>query len=328
MKKAAICFTKDGKALIERLNERLVEAGLEKVKAYICMEGKEHAEGFEIVTSLTDWTCRQFEDHNALIFVGAMGIAVRAISSFVKDKLNDSPVIVIDDMARFVIPVIGGHAGGANKLAAIISELIGAEAIITTSTDSHLAFSADVFAVENSLRICNREGIKKVSAKAIEGKPITLSIKDYPPSGHVDIIVANETDREYDLLFAPKRYTVGIGMKKNTDKKKAEAFLLDTLRANSIDIKDVYAFASIDLKEDEEALIYLKNRYSIPLITFDAALLNKLEGDFEASQFVKETVGVDNVCERAAVLSAGSGAGLVIGKKTGEGMTIAVAKRF
>ena len=328
MKKAAICFTKDGKALIERLNERLVEAGLEKVKAYICMEGKEHAEGFEIVTSLTDWTCRQFEDHNALIFVGAMGIAVRAISSFVKDKLNDSPVIVIDDMARFVIPVIGGHAGGANKLAAIISELIGAEAIITTSTDSHLAFSADVFAVENSLRICNREGIKKVSAKAIEGKPITLSIKDYPPSGHVDIIVANETDREYDLLLAPKRYTVGIGMKKNTDKKKAEEFLLDTLKANSIDIKDVYAFASIDLKEDEEALIYLKNRYSIPLITFDAALLNKLEGDFEASQFVKETVGVDNVCERAAVLSAGSGAGLVIGKKTGEGMTIAVAKRF
>ena len=328
MKKAAICFTKDGKALIERLNERLDEAGLEKVRAYISMEGKEHAEGFEIVTSLTDWTCRQFEDHNALIFVGAMGIAVRAISSFVKDKLNDSPVIVIDDMARFVIPVIGGHAGGANKLAAIISELIGAEAIITTSTDSHLAFSADVFAVENSLRICNREGIKKVSAKAIEGKPITLSIKDYPPSGPVDIIVANETDREYDLLLAPKRYTVGIGMKKNTDKKKAEEFLLDTLRANGIDIKDVYAFASIDLKEDEEALIYLKNRYSIPLITFDAALLNKLEGDFEASQFVKETVGVDNVCERAAVLSAGSGAGLVIGKKTGEGMTIAVAKRF
>ena len=328
MKKAAICFTKDGKALIERLNEELTKAGLEKAKAYISMQGNEPDEDFESVTDLKDWTGRQFEDHNALIFVGAMGIAIRAISSFVKDKLSDSPVIVIDDLARFVIPVIGGHGGGANKLASVISKLIDAEAIITTSTDSHLAFSADVFAVENSLKICNREGIKKVSAKAIEGKPITLSIKDYPPDKPVDIIIADATDREYDLLFAPKRYTVGIGMKRDTDKKKAEEFVLDILNANGIDIKDVYAFASIDIKEDEEALIYLKDKYSIPLITFDAALLNKVKGEFEASEFVKKTVGVDNVCERAAVLCAGVNSEIVAGKKTGDGMTVAVAKRF
>ena len=317
MKKAAICFTKDGKALIERLNEELTKAGLEKAKAYISMQGIEPADDFESVTDLKDWTDKQFEDHNALIFVGAMGIAIRAISSFVKDKLSDSPVIVIDDLARFVIPVIGGHGGGANKLASVISKLIDAEAIITTSTDSHLAFSADVFAVENSLKICNREGIKKVSAKAIEGKPITLSIKDYPPDKPVDIIIADATDREYDLLFAPKRYTVGIGMKRDTDKKKAEEFVLDILNANGIDIK-----------EDEEALIYLKDKYSIPLITFDAALLNKVKGEFEASEFVKKTVGVDNVCERAAVLCAGINSEIVVGKKTGDGMTVAIAKRF
>ncbi len=328
MKKTAICFTKDGKALIERLNEELDKAGLEKAKAYISMQGIESDDDFESVTDLKDWTGRQFEDHNALIFVGAMGIAIRAISSFVKDKLSDSPVIVIDDLARFVIPVIGGHGGGANKLASVISKLIDAEAIITTSTDSHLAFSADVFAVENLLKICNREGIKKVSAKAIEGKPITLSIKDYPPDKPVDIIIADATDREYDLLFAPKRYTVGIGMKRDTDKKKAEEFVLDILNANGIDIKDVYALASIDIKEDEEALIYLKDKYSIPLITFDAALLNKVKGEFEASEFVKKTVGVDNVCERAALLCAGVNSEIVVGKKTGDGMTVAVAKRF
>ena len=58
-------------------------------------------------------------------------------------------------------------------------------------------------------------------------------------------------------------------MKRDTDKKKAEEFVLDILNANGIDIKDVYALASIDIKEDEEALIYLKDKYSIPLITFD-----------------------------------------------------------
>ncbi|MCR5734303.1 MAG: cobalamin biosynthesis protein [Lachnospiraceae bacterium] len=329
MKKAAICFTKDGKALIERINEKLTKAGLERAQAYISMGEDSDCEGFESVKeSLIDWTKKQFEEHNAVIFVGAMGIAVRAISSFAKDKLSDSPVIVIDDLGRYVIPVIGGHAGGANKLATVISKLIDAQAVITTSTDSHAAFSADVFAKENSLKICNREGIKKVSAKAIEGKPVTISIKDYPPDKKVDIIVANETDKEYDLLLMPKRYTVGIGMKKGLDKKTAEEFLFDVLKANDIDISDVYAFASIDVKEDEEALNYLKDRYSIPLITFDAGLLNRLKGEFDSSEFVKKTVGVDNVCERAAVLAAGTNSELIVGKQAGNGMTVAVAKRF
>ena len=329
MKKAAICFTKDGKALIERLNEKLTKAGLERAQAYISMGEDSDCEGFESVKeSLTDWTKKQFEEHNAVIFVGAMGIAVRAISSFAKDKLSDSPVIVIDDLGRYVIPVIGGHAGGANKIATVISKLIDAQAVITTSTDSHAAFSADVFAKENSLKICNREGIKKVSAKAIEGKPVTISIKDYPPDKKVDIIVADETDKEYDLLLMPKRYTVGIGMKRGLDKKTAEEFLFDVLKANDIDISDVYAFSSIDVKEDEEALNYLKDRYSIPLITFDAALLNRLKGEFDSSEFVKKTVGVDNVCERAAVLAAGTNSELIVGKQAGNGMTVAVAKRF
>ena len=328
MKKAAICFTAYGKALIEKLNEKLEQAGLEKAQAYISMAGEETPEGFESVTSLTDWTGRQFEEHNALIFVGAMGIAVRAISSFIKDKLSDSPVIVIDDTGRYVIPVVGGHGGGANKLAVIISELLDAQAVITTSTDSHSAFSADVFASENGLRVSNRDGIKKVSAKAIEGKPIVLSIKDYPPESGADIIIADETDSEYDLLLTPKRYTVGIGMKRDTDRHKAERFLLEVLKANDIDIKDVYAFASIDIKQDEEALLYLKDKYSVPLITFDAPILNRLEGEFDSSEFVKKTVGVDNVCERAAVLAAGINGKLIVKKQAGDGMTVAVAKRF
>ena len=52
-----------------------------------------------------------------------------------------------------------------------------------------------------------------------------------------------------------------------------------------------------------------------------------MQGDFSASAFVKEQVGVDNVCERAALLACQDGGCLVYKKHAEDGMTIAIAKR-
>ncbi len=316
MKKLAACFSDNGERLIEKINSLCAGAGIEPLSGTRIDDG-----------TLEEWTRRSFAPGNALIFIGAAGIAVRALSGLPKDKLSDCPVVVIDDSGQFVIPILSGHAGGANKLAALLAQLLGAIPVITTSTDVNGAFSVDTFAAENRLAITDRKGIKKVSVKALEGKKVTLSIKDFPPVGKVDVIVADVTDRECSLLLTPKKYTVGIGMRKGREAQAAEDFFLGTLKDLGIDISDIYALATIEAKEDEEALIYLRDRYSIPLISFDSALLNKAEGDFDGSDFVMDTVGTDNVCERAAVLAAGAGAELVLCKKAHEGMTIAVAKR-
>ena len=316
MKKKAVCFTDQGEQVIDRINTESIKKDIEPVEKYRLESGR-----------LEEWTKASFVPGNALIFAGAVGIAVRAVSFAAKDKLSDCPVVVIDDNARFVIPILSGHAGGANKLAMILADLLDAIPVITTSTDVNGAFSVDSFASEKRLNIFNREGIKKVSVKALEEKKITLSIKDFPPAQGADVIVAEETDREYSLLLTPKKYTVGLGMKKNRDKEAVEGFFTKTLRENHIDVSEVYALCTIDLKEDEEALTYLRDKYRIPVLSFDAPLLKKAEGDFSASEFVAETVGVDNVCERAAVLGAGSGSGLILKKKAEDGMTIAIAER-
>ena len=328
MKKAAICFTAYGKAVIEKLNKAAVAKGIEPATAYISMKEADEDGGFIKVTeSVEEWAAARFEAHEAIIFAGAVGIAVRAIAPSVKDKLSDSPVIVIDDTGSYVIPILSGHVGGADKIAVTIAELIGAEPVITTSTDLHEAFSADVFARENGLKIRNRDGIRTVSAKAIEGKRVTISVKDYPPDKPVNIIVADDTDSEYDLLLSPKKYTVGIGMKKDTDSVRAEEYILRVLKDNAIDMDDVYAVSTIDIKEDEPAIRHICDKYRLPLITFDADLLKKAVGDFSASEFVLNTVGVDNVCERSAVLAAGPGAELIIRKQAENGITLAVAGR-
>ncbi len=316
MKKLAVCFTDNGERIIEKINSESRKRGITPLET----EGK-------FTGDIAVWAHSVFLPGNALIFVGAVGIAVRAISDLPKDKLSDCPVIVIDDAGCFVIPILSGHAGGANKLAFTLAELLGAIPVITTSTDVNSAFSVDMFAIENGLAITDREGIKKVSVKAIRDKKVTLSIKDYPPKESVDVIVADETDRECSLLLAPKRYTVGLGMKKGKEAKAVEDFFIRTLDDNGIDIGLVYSLCTIDLKEDEEAMIHLRDKYRIPVMSFDVPLLNKAEGKFTASAFVEDTVGVDNVCERAAILGAGSGSHLVVTKTCEDGMTIAVAER-
>ncbi len=151
------------------------------------------------VRSMPDTASREevcaaaFRNREALVFIGAAGIAVRSVAPFVRDKLEDPPVLVMDELGLHVIPVLSGHMGGANALALEIADATGASPVITTATDLNGAFPADVFAKENGLAVANRDGIAKVSSSALEGRPVTVCIKDYPPAGHVDVLI---TDRE------------------------------------------------------------------------------------------------------------------------------------
>jgi len=73
---------------------------------------------------------------SGIIFISACGIAVRIIAPYIKHKLTDKPVIVVDDGARYVISLLSGHEGGANELAGRIAEKLKIESIITTGSES------------------------------------------------------------------------------------------------------------------------------------------------------------------------------------------------
>lgn len=310
-------FTDKGKALAQRLKESIPEHDAVIVPkgvplAFVCGDA--------------------FADNEALVFIGAAGIAVRSVAPYLKDKLTDPPVIVIDENGNFVIPVLSGHVGGANSLAVGIADALGAQPVITTATDVSGAFSVDVFAKENGLRIANREGIAKVSSSSLEGKPVTICIKDYPPEGPVDVLIADddaakELKDSAKIVLCPKKYAIGMGCRRGKSFDELRAFAEEVLRGNGIDINDAGCIATIDVKKDEEGLKRLSEVWRMPLITFDAGLLARAEGEFSHSDTVMEKVGVDNVCERAAVLAAGVGSRIKVKKTARDGMTIAVAER-
>ena len=316
MRIKVLYFTDKGKALADRL-----KVGLTGHDTVVVPKGVPLA-----------FVCGDaFADNEALVFIGAAGIAVRAIAPFVKDKLKDPPVVVMDENGSFVIPILSGHVGGANSLALELAEVTGAQPVITTATDVSGAFSVDVFAKENGLRIANREGIAKVSSSALEGKPVTICIKDYPPAEPVDVLIADEEAADSlkgtaKIVLCPKKYAVGMGCRRGKSFEELRAFAEEVLRDNGIDLSDAGCIATIDVKKDEEGLKRLSQAWRMPLITFEAGMLAKAEGEFSHSDTVLEKVGVDNVCERAAVLAAGRGSQIRVKKTARDGMTIAVAE--
>lgn len=327
MKLSIISFTENGKKLAEYIAEQSDE-----------ME----TETGTIKTTVGDWAERQMQEKNALLFIGACGIAVRAVAPYITDKLHDSPVLVMDERGRYVIPILSGHMGGANELAEYLAKKTGAEPVITTATDINGKFAVDVFARRNGLYIVNKDGIAKVSAKALAGKTVTVSIEEghctdssrkgkvpYPPAGPVDVIVTSEEEKQFDALIwlKPKEYIIGFGCRKGKTSEEIDCFIRARLELFGISMTQISALASISQKQDEEGIVRWCRRERIPFVTYTAEELKKTEGSFEASAFVEAQVGVDNVCERAAMKACGASGKLIYRKYAEDGMTIAVAKR-
>lgn len=111
-----------------------------------------------------------FNQYDGLVFIGALGIAVRLISPFIKTKLHDPAVVSVDSAGRFSISLLSGHEGGANRLAFLVAGCLGALPVVTTGKEVHKKFI---------LGIGTRKGIdsgsvKKAIKKAIIKKGIKL----------------------------------------------------------------------------------------------------------------------------------------------------------
>lgn len=298
--------------------------------------------------TVKQWTSYCFERHLPMVFIGAAGIAVRAVAPYVQDKLTDSPVIVIDEKGQFVIPVLSGHVGGGNDLAQKLAQILGATPVITTATDVEDTFSIDVFAVKNGLTIMNKDGIRLVSKKVLQGEKITMWIAPniaYPPdipeeielvsdggTDPVDVCIAGNSGswhlRESLLYLKPNTLCLGMGCKKGKTFEELKTFLESVLRPEQL--ADLCSLSSIDLKEKEEGLTMLAQYLHLLFETFSADVLAQTtlaSGAFSESSFVQDVTGVSNVCERAAIQSAGTGATLVIHKTAWNGMTLAVAEK-
>lgn len=158
-------FTSSGKIIGEKIKERFCISEKTKI-GHFCNS--------EIQGGIKSLIQNDFKNKNALIFISSIGIAIRMIKDYIEDKTADPAVIVIDDMGKYIIPILSGHIGGANELAKTISKIIGGQVIITTASDARNIEAVDVFSKRNNYAITSMEDAKKITAYMVEGKKIIL----------------------------------------------------------------------------------------------------------------------------------------------------------
>lgn len=320
------CFTEQGGRLGARLVRQLEESGEDAARLERCGAGG---------VPLRQWVDKRFAAADALVFIGAAGIAVRAIAPRLVSKLADPAVVVVDDCGRFAIALVSGHIGGANALAGRIAALVGAVPVVTTATDANGLFAVDTWARANGLAIVNPEKIKHVSAKLLSGKPVALETP-FPvmgplPKGIVaasnsafDIRVAVRRPANDDaLLLVPRIAALGVGCRKGAPVEDIEAAFTAFCDSSGMLPEAFAKVCSIDIKKNEPGLVAFCVKRSLPLVVYDATRLMEAEGAFAASEFVNAVTGADNVCERSAVL--GSGGELLARKFVARGVTMAAA---
>ena len=301
---------------------------------------------------LQAWTQEHFQKGNVLVYIGACGIAVRAIAPFLKGKDTDPAVIVMDEKGQNVIPILSGHLGGANAWAQKLSQITGGQAVLTTATDVNGLFAVDVFAAINNLMIDDLRKAASFSAQLLREKAARVIL----PGKYADMIsIAGEAPSELKVQYAseaeqseaadagtvllspdqypadaplqliPRCLIVGVGCRRGKSYEQLRGFVGETLEELGLRREGVAALASIDVKKEEPGLLSLAADLGVPFVTFSAQQLEeaKLDGwTFAESDRVREHVGTGNVCERVAVAA---GAGKILrGKTSGDGMTICV----
>ena len=160
MTRAYLAFTEKGLALAQKLASALPGTVAR------CGHGG---------PGLADWAAEQFAHADALIFVGAVGIAVRAIAPHCRNKAVDPAVVVLDECGHFAVPILSGHLGGANDLARALAAVCGAVPVITTATDANGVFAVDAWARHQNCAVLEPGRIKRVSSRLLAGLAFLVS---------------------------------------------------------------------------------------------------------------------------------------------------------
>ena len=116
-----------------------------------------------------------FAGFDGIIAIVSLGAMVRLMAPHLKDKEQDPGVVVVDEAARFAIPVLAGHLGGANSLAGHLASALGAISVLTTASDARETLAVDLLGRELGWAFtASKQVIVRTSAAVVNDDPVAV----------------------------------------------------------------------------------------------------------------------------------------------------------
>lgn len=275
-----------------------------------------------------------------IIFVGAMGICVRAILPLVADKHTDPAVICVDSAGRYAIPVLSGHIGGANRLSSRIARALGGEAVLTTQSDGEGLWALDTMAQDYGwVTDATPEQMNSAIFKFVRGSaallldirsaathrlestlpPNVTLIKDISEAAGFELIIA-VTPKIYSvpgaqvLHYHPRMLNLGMGCRRDCAPDGAALHIMSEMTRLGLSPLSIKSVNTIELKRDEPLLRELIGAWpGCEVNIFTAGQLADVEVPNPSAR-VSEAAGTPSVSEASAIL-ASQGGPLLIEKR-------------
>lgn len=305
-----------------------------------------------------------FEKYDCIIFVSACGIAVRCIAPFLKNKFEDPAILVVDDNGNNVISLLSGHIGGANEISLKIANILNANPVITTSTDTNKKGALDLIAYKmggyiedfrNSVKFVNlclvndkKVGIyfdeiyeKEIKYLDLNGFEIILDKDEYLKKEDIeklevivsvtdkietnmDKFIKNNNINILNIRLIPRRVVLGMGCRKNTETNLMIEEFEKFSAINNIHPAAIFKTGSFIIKKDELCMKELSKILCSDFEVFSVEEISKCDYLFEKSEFVKEKIGVYSVAQPSAYLLSKN---VITEKYKSNGITFAFGRK-
>lgn len=293
-----------------------------------------------------------WNQYDAFIFIGAMGICVRTIAPLVKDKHEDPAVVCVDGMGLHAVSVLSGHVGGANDLTRRVAAILGAEPVITTLSDNAGLWALDTLSDRFGWPIASEDEMNDCIFAFVNRRPTALlmdvrdegtdylektlpshvtvidDLRDADPAKYELMIIVSPFNYDHPdgmltLHFVPMVGTIGFGLAHHPDDYEFIYDQMDEAIARAGVLPCACRYCTIDVKADEPFVEMLQQDYGETVEFFTAEQLAAVEVP-NPSDTVAKHVGTPSVCEAAAILGSNHGK-LIVPKIKGHNFTVALA---
>jgi cobalt-precorrin 5A hydrolase len=302
--------------------------------------------------STTNKIVNLFNTNDAIVCIFSLGAVIRLISPHIKDKKTDPAVIVLDDKTKFVISVLSGHLGGANKLTEEIAEKLGAMPVVTTAADVNQTIAVDLLGREFGWKIEDDSTVTKVSAHMVNEEKVGIyqdagerrwwnkelpanvtlystldDLKKSSSKGYLlitDRVIQEPSIIQDSVIYRPSTLVVGVGLHWDTSKETIKDGLDFCLKKYKLSEKSIAKFVTLKKEKDVQGLVELGREMQVPVECFEKEELSKITIP-NPSETVLSFEGTPSVSEAAAIKSSG-GKLIVEKQKFPPNLTIAIAR--